>query len=72
MGLASYEKNPELNKKLNKILKIDDISKEYKLNPKYIHHGKHTYSGRYTDNLIRLFGKLPVKKIKKLLIGTKI
>ena len=55
-----------MNKKLNKILKIDDISKEYKLNPKYIHHGKHTYSGRYTDNLIRLFGKLPRKENQKI------
>ncbi len=63
MGLASYgKKNLKIKNKLNKILKIDNVSKEYELNPKYIHHGKHTYSGRYTDSLINLFGKLPRKE----------
>ncbi len=67
MGLASYGKsNKNIEKKLNKVLKINHKTNEYELNPKYIHHGKHSFSGRYTDNLVKLFGKVPRKENQKI------
>ena len=67
MGLASYGKsNKNIEKKLNKVLKINNKTNEYELNPKYIHHGKHSFSGRYTDNLVKLFGKVPRKENQKI------
>jgi carbamoyltransferase len=38
----------------------------YCVNPKYIHHGKHTYSGRFTDNLADLLGFPPRAKNEPL------
>jgi carbamoyltransferase len=31
----------------------------YRLNPQYIHYGLHTWSGRFTDDLVNLLGKPP-------------
>jgi len=67
MGLASYGKNnSKLEKKINKVIGINNLSKEYSLNPKYIHYGAHSFSGRFTDNLVKLFGKKPRKENEKI------
>ena len=64
MGLAAYgKKNAIIKKKLEKILKFNNKEKKYKLNPYFIHYGKHTYSGRFTDKLVKLLG--PPKKLKE-------
>ena len=69
MGLASYgNRNNFFKKKIDQILSINNKIKCYELNPKFIHIGKHTYSGRFTDTLAKFFGREPRKssdKIKK-------
>jgi len=69
MGLASYgNRNNFFKKKIDQILSINNKTKYYELNPKFIHIGKHTYSGRFTDKLAKIFGREPRKssdKIKK-------
>lgn len=65
MGLAAFgKKNLIIRKKLKNILKFDNKLQKYELNPYYIHYGLHTYSGRFTDNLVRLLGK-PKKSNEK-------
>lgn len=57
MGLAAYgHHNTELQNKVKKVLSIADDGIEYRLNPSYIHYGNHTWSDRFTDQLIELFG----------------
>ncbi len=66
MGLASYGKYiPELEAKIEKILKFDNKS-SYRIDPQFIHYGKHSYSGRFTDNLVKLFNKRPRKENDKI------
>ncbi len=65
MGLAAFGKeNLKIRKKLKKILKFDEKKSIYELNPYFIHYGTHTYSGRYTDKLVKLLG-LPKKSKDK-------
>jgi carbamoyltransferase len=60
MGLAPYGRaNVEVKAWLNKLLHIDAEAGSYALDPYYIHYGKHTYSGRYTDALVELMGVPP-------------
>lgn len=56
MGLAAYGRpNSELRNKVAKVLFIADDGIEYRLDPKYIHYGPHTWSDRFTDHLVELF-----------------
>jgi carbamoyltransferase len=61
MGLAAYGRpNAELKKKVGQIVHIDTSRPEiYSVDPTYIHYGEHTYSTRFTDKLVELFGREP-------------
>ena len=60
MGLAAFgNRNKSLQKKLSKICIFDDDGVGYKIDPNFIHYGKHTYSNRFTDRLVDLFGEPP-------------
>jgi carbamoyltransferase len=61
MGLAAYGKpDPELIEKVGEIIHVDDNDPPgYEMDPTYIHYGEHTYSQRYTDKLVDLFGRPP-------------
>ena len=67
MGLAAFgNKNLQIRKKINKVLKFNEKLKTYELNPYYIHYGQHSYSGRFTDKLVKLLGE-PKKPNAKVL-----
>jgi carbamoyltransferase len=56
MGLAAYGRpNAELHDKVRMVLCVADDGIEYRLDPKYIHYGNHTWSDRFTDDLVELF-----------------
>jgi carbamoyltransferase len=56
MGLAAYgHHNIEMQNKVKKVLSVADDGVEYRLNPSYIHYGSHSWSDRFTDQLIELF-----------------
>lgn len=60
MGFGAYgEDDSELSQKLEKIISAAGDGIEYRLDPKYIHYGDHNYSDRFTDELVKLFGKPP-------------
>ena len=62
MGLAAYgEENLQIKSALEQICSISSDGIGYVIDPKYIHYGKHTYSNRFTDDLIKLLGKNPRK-----------
>ncbi len=55
MGLAAYgRENEEFRAALAQIVQPGEAGFDYAVNPKYIHHGRHTYSGRFTDHLVDL------------------
>jgi carbamoyltransferase len=56
MGLAAYgNSDDDLNEKVSKVILEADDNIEYRINPKYIHYGVHTWSDRFTDDLVDLF-----------------
>jgi len=58
MGLAAYgREDAELMPKVAEVISIGEDSVEYRLEPKYIHYGPHTWSDRFTDDMIELFGR---------------
>lgn len=60
MGLAAYgRENLALCQALEKIVKPGPNGWDFVVDPKYIHHGTHTYSGRFTDVLVDLLGIPP-------------
>lgn len=61
MGLAAYgEADEELIEKVGQVIVPDpERPHSYRIDPDYIHYGPHTYSQRYTDKLIELFGRAP-------------
>jgi carbamoyltransferase len=60
MGLAPYGKaNGELSRRLREVLRIDREEGAYTVDPSYIHYGEHSYSGRFTDDLVELLGNPP-------------
>lgn len=60
MGLAAYGRpNPELRAKLGEVLRRGPQGFDFSLDPRFIHHGKHTYSGRFTDALVEHLGLPP-------------
>ena len=67
MGLAAYGKpNESIRKQLQQFVKISSDGVGYEIDPKYIHYGMHTFSGRYTDDLVDLFRRLPRKENEKI------
>ena len=61
MGLAAYgQPNGELREKVGRIVKVEPNTPDlYSVDPTYIHYGEHTYSTRFTDKLVELFGRKP-------------
>lgn len=60
MGLAAFGKrNPTLRALVDQVLLEGDDSLSYRLDPKFIHYGQHSFSGRFTDDLVDLFGHPP-------------
>jgi len=60
MGLAAYGRpNRELREKVERIVTPAPDGIEYRVDPSYIHFGEHTWSARYTDKLVELFGRHP-------------
>jgi len=52
MGLAAYgRENLDFRSKLEEVLRPGENGWDYELPPRFIHHGKHTYSDRFTDEL---------------------
>lgn len=67
MGLAAYGRaNLELRQKLAQIIKPGPRGFDYELDPAFIHHGAHTYSDRYTDQLAQLIGMPPRLGARKI------
>ncbi len=60
MGLAAYgEPNPDFAASLARMVPEGPAGWDYQVDPKYIHHGEHNYSGRFTDHLVDLIGMPP-------------
>jgi carbamoyltransferase len=58
MGLAAYgQADEELREKVNRVLATAEDGVEYRLAPRYIHYGQHTWSDRFTDDMVALFGR---------------
>ena len=61
MGLAPYGRpDPQLAAQLAQVLMVlhnGDLT--YRLDPSFIHYGLHSYSGRFTDKLVKLLGRPP-------------
>lgn len=60
MGLAAYGRpHDKFRKALADIVKTADNGFDYEVDPKYIHHGKHSHSTRFTDALAERIGIPP-------------
>jgi len=60
MGLAAYGRdNQALRTKLATIVRPGPRGFDYEVDPAFIHHGAHTYSERFTDQLPELIGLPP-------------
>jgi len=67
MGLAAYgRENLEVRKKLEKIVRPAANGWAYEVDPRFIHHGAHTYSDRFTDALVELIGPPPRQGKRRL------
>jgi carbamoyltransferase len=67
MGLAAYgRENLELRAKLATIVRPGLRGFDYEVDPAFIHHGAHTYSDRFTDQLIELIGMPPRQGPRKI------
>jgi len=57
MGLAAYgHPRKELKSKVRQVLYEAPDGIEYRLDPRFIHYGRHSWSDRFTDELVDLFG----------------
>ncbi len=60
MGLAAYGRpDPELQAKVGRVVGVAADGIEFRVEPRYLHHGAHTWSGRFTDELVELLGRPP-------------
>jgi len=60
MGLAAYGRpDAKLSACLDRIVAPAPDGIEYRVDPRFIHYGRHTHSDRYTDALVELFGRPP-------------
>lgn len=61
MGLAAYgSENAELIEKVGQVIYADpNCGHSYRIDPTFIHYGQHTWSTRYTDKLVEIFGRPP-------------
>jgi carbamoyltransferase len=65
MGVTGLPSDAVIDESLIREIVYSDAD-GYRVNPKYIHHGKHTYSGRFTDHLVDLLGFPPRAKNEPL------
>src|SRR5918996_2041505 len=62
MGLAAYGRpNQQFREALEQVVPVAADGWSYHVDPKFIHHGPHTYSGRFTDHLVSLL-ELPPRQ----------
>ena len=60
MGLAAYgRESPELRSRLERVLHPGPEGWDYEVEPRYVHHGAHSFSDRFTDELVELLGLPP-------------
>ena len=60
MGLAAYGRpNLQFREALEQVVPVAADGWSYHVDPKFIHHGAHTYSGRFTDQLVSVLGLPP-------------
>ncbi len=56
MGLACYGRSvPEYEKAFEELIQITEEG--YRINPRYLHYGEHTYGSKFTDELVDLLGR---------------
>lgn len=67
MGLAAYgRENLDVRAKLEQVVRPGPLGFDYEVDPKYLHHGPHTYSDRFTDHFIELMGMTPRQGPRKI------
>ena len=67
MGLAAYgRENLDLRAKLAKVVRPGLRGFDYEVDPAFLHHGAHSYSERFTDQLCELIGLPPRLGPRKL------
>jgi carbamoyltransferase len=60
MGLAAHGgPDTSLREAVGQVLGPAPDGIEFRLDPAYIHYGEHSYSGRFTDSLVKLLGRPP-------------
>ena len=60
MGLAAYGRpHEEFRSKLEQVVAPGPQGFDFSVDPRFIHHGAHTFSGRFTDELVDLLGLPP-------------
>jgi carbamoyltransferase len=60
MGLAAYGRpHRRFREALEQVVPVTAEGWSYHVDPKFIHHGPHTYSDRFTDHLVSLLGLPP-------------
>ena len=60
MGLAAYGRpHPHFREALERVVPVAADGWSYHVDPKFIHHGPHTYSDRFTDHLVNALGLPP-------------
>ena len=60
MGLAAYGRpDVDLSEKIARVVSAAPDGVEFRVDPRFIHHGAHTWSGRFTDELVELLGTSP-------------
>lgn len=60
MGLAAYgEAHSELSQRVAEVMSPEPDGIAYRVDPRFVHRGRHTWSGRFTDNLVELLGQAP-------------
>ncbi|MDR1272442.1 MAG: hypothetical protein LBK04_05570 [Clostridiales Family XIII bacterium] len=65
MGVTGLPSDATIDESIMREIVYSDAD-GYHVNPKYIHHGKHTYSDRFTDHLADLLGFSPRAKNEPL------
>ena len=60
MGLAAYgRRDDDLTEKLGRVVGVAADGVEFRVDPRFVHYGAHTWSGRFTDELVTLLGRPP-------------
>jgi carbamoyltransferase len=60
MGLAAYgTPDPDLSERVRRVLGPSEDGVGYQVDPSFIHYGRHSHSGRFTDALGELLGRPP-------------